>query len=94
MAVIDANSSVVVIGETQKNGSPCSAWRAGWMRSYNFEGALIWTNYDFSQSNLKSPNGVSPGWDYCPDAMPKRVTLGADNNLYMVAESAGGKSSL
>jgi hypothetical protein len=89
IAVIDANNSVVVIGETQKNGSPCVAWRAPWMRSYTANGSYNWVNYDFSQSNLKGTNGTTT-WDYCPDAMPKRMTLGGDNNLYMVAESAGG----
>jgi hypothetical protein len=91
IALISANNTVVVIGETQKDGGPCSQWRGGWMKAFDYTGNLVWKNYDWTQfevSGTVAPNTVN----YCADAIPKRVTLGEDNNLYMVSESAGGNS--
>ena len=91
IAIVDANNTVVVIGETQKDGGPCSQWRAGWMKAYTHTGTEVWKNYDWTQYEVSGT--ISPNLtNYCADAMPKRITLGADNNLYMVAESAGGNS--
>lgn len=60
------------------------------MKAYRYNGDLVWNNYDFSQ--FESSGRDLPGFttDYCPDAIPVRVTLGLDNKLYMLAEGAGG----
>ncbi|MBC7406573.1 MAG: hypothetical protein H7230_03850 [Candidatus Parcubacteria bacterium] len=91
IAMVGANNTVVVIGETQKDGGPCSQWRGGWMKAYDYTGNLVWKNYDWTQYEV---SGTVPGLatNNCADTIPQRITLGADNNLYMISKSAGGNS--
>jgi hypothetical protein len=83
IAIHSASNSIIVSGETQKDGAPCTQYRAGWMRAYDYQGVLKWTDYDWDKSAVGND---------CADAMPKRVDIGEDGKLYMAAESAGGNS--
>lgn len=83
VAISGSSQTVIVVGESQKDGAPCSQYRAGWMRGYNYAGQVKWTNYDWNRDQVGND---------CADAMPIRTAIGRDGKLYMAAESAGGNS--
>jgi Bacterial Ig domain len=93
IALVSENNTVVVVGETQKDVNPfcLGKWRAAWMKGMSYTGSVVWNNYDWSVQQASGNLAEFPV-NNCADAMPKRVVLGRDNKLYMIAESAGGNS--
>ncbi len=83
IAVDPESLDLIIVGETQKDGAPCTQYRGGWMRSYKFDGGLNWTNYDWTKEQVVN---------HCADAMPILVSMGLDGKIYMAAESAGGNT--
>jgi hypothetical protein len=85
VAIDSASGLVFVTGFNQKDGSTCSQLQVAWINAYNFQGELVWKNYDWTQVEAGN-NGD------CADTRGVRLALGADNKLYFAGTSAGGNS--
>lgn len=87
IAINTNNNTVIAVGETQRDGSPCTQYRSAWMKAYNYTGSQQWKNYDWTREQVGAPNENN-----CADSIGYRVAMGRDNKLYFAAESAGGNS--
>lgn len=85
IAVDSTSGLVFVTGFNQRDGYKCSQLQVAWINAYDFQGQLVWRNYDWTQVQA-GDNGD------CADTRGVRIAMGADNKLYFAGTSAGGNS--
>lgn len=84
--VLDGQSkAVVVTGYKQDDGDKCSQYKSTFLRSYGLDGALRWTNYDWTKADV----GASGD---CADSTGLGLAVGRDGKLYYVGKSDGGNT--
>ncbi len=86
VTVDSPSSTVIVTGFSQKDGGGCSQLQVAFIRGYDYQGNLKWTDYDWTHATAYS-NGSS-----CADTRGDRVSIGKDGKLYFAGETAGGNN--
>ncbi|MCT7958575.1 SBBP repeat-containing protein [Laspinema palackyanum] len=86
VAIHSSSQSIIITGYTQKDRGGCRQLQVAFIRSYDYQGNLNWTNYDWTHGEAHRGNSS------CADTRGSRLTLGLDGNLYFAGESAGGNT--
>ncbi|NJN15159.1 MAG: hypothetical protein HC822_02080 [Oscillochloris sp.] len=81
IAIEAASGLVFVAGYTQKAGD----LKVAYLRAYDANGTVVWTNYDHSASAVKGANLGA-------DSEGRRVAIGRDGMLYFAGFTDGGNS--
>ena len=86
VAIHSPSQSIIITGYSQKDRGGCRQLQVAFIRSYDYQGNLNWTNYDWTHAEAHGGNSS------CADTRGNRLTLGLDGNLYFAGESAGGNT--
>ncbi|MGL5192767.1 MAG: SBBP repeat-containing protein [Chroococcales cyanobacterium] len=86
VAIHSPSQSIIITGYSQKDRGGCRQLQVAFIRSYDYQGNLNWTNYDWTHAEAHGGNSS------CADTRGDRLTLGLDGNLYFAGESAGGNT--
>ncbi len=86
VAIHSPSKSIIITGFSQKDRGGCRQLQVAFIRSYDYQGNLNWTNYDWTHAEAHGGNSS------CADTRGDRLTLGLDGNLYFAGESAGGNT--
>ena len=85
IALDGQSKAVVVTGYKQDDGDKCSQYKSTFLRSYGLDGALRWTNYDWTKADV----GASGD---CADSTGLALAVGRDGKLYYAGKSDGGNT--
>jgi hypothetical protein len=88
IAVDGAGKHVIITGFTQKNvsGYCMGQLQVPWMRAFDYQGAAVWTDYDFTAQETEATNSS------CADSRGLFVVIGRDGKLYLAGRSDGGNT--
>lgn len=81
----DENELLIAAGYNQRDGGGCTVLQVPFIRAYDYSGAVVWKNYDWSHADVAAA-------DECADSRGYHITLGGDGKLYYAGESHGGNS--
>lgn len=85
IALDGQSKAVVVTGYKQDDGDKCTQYKSTFLRSYGVDGALRWTNYDWTKADV----GASGD---CADSTGLALAVGRDGKLYYAGKSDGGNT--
>ena len=85
LAVHGASHSVLATGYRQSDEGACQQYKSTFIRSYEYDGTLKWTDYDWDGAEVDDTED-------CADSEGKGLAIGRDGKLYYAAKSDGGNT--
>jgi hypothetical protein len=85
IAVDGASQSVFATGYRQSDQGACQQYKSTFIRSYGYDGAVQWVNYDWDGEDVDDTED-------CADSTGFGVAIGRDGKLYYAAKSDGGNT--
>ncbi len=85
LAVHTGSASVLATGYRQSDEGACQQYKSTFVRSYAYDGAPGWTNYDWDGNDVDDTED-------CADSEGKGLAIGRDGLLYYAAKSDGGNT--
>lgn len=85
LAVHGDSQSVLATGYRQSDEGACQQYKSTFIRSYQYAGALKWTDYDWDGTEVDDTED-------CADSEGKGLAIGRDGKLYYAAKSDGGNT--
>ncbi len=85
VAVHGPSQSVFATGYRQSDQGACQQYKSTFIRSYGYDGAAKWTNYDWNGEQVDDTED-------CADSQGKGLEIGRDGKLYYAGKSDGGNT--
>ncbi|WP_422889878.1 hypothetical protein [Nannocystis pusilla] len=85
IALDGASQSVFATGYRQSDQGECQQYKSTFIRSYAYDGAIEWVNYDWNGEDVDDTED-------CADSTGFGVAIGRDGKLYYAAKSDGGNT--
>ena len=85
IAVHGDSLSVLATGYRQSDQGACQQYKSTFIRSYAYDGAINWTNYDWNGEDVDDTED-------CADSTGFGLSIGRDGKLYYAAKSDGGNT--
>jgi hypothetical protein len=79
------SKSVLATGYRQSDQGACQQYKSTFIRSYAYDGAAKWTNYDWNGEQVDDTED-------CADSQGKGLEIGRDGKLYYAGKSDGGNT--
>lgn len=85
LVVHGPSQSVLATGYRQSDQGACQQYKSTFIRSYGYDGAARWTNYDWDGEEVDDTED-------CADSQGKGLEIGRDGKLYYAGKSDGGNT--
>lgn len=85
IAVDGVSHSVFATGYRQSDQGACQQYKSTFIRSYGYDGAVQWVNYDWDGEDVDDTED-------CADSTGFGLAIGRDGKLYYAAKSDGGNT--
>lgn len=87
VAVHAQSKTVLLGGDRQDDGAPCTQLRIPYLRGYDYAGEQKWKDWDLDKQTYGSRGA-------CADSVIRLVSVGKDGKVYIAAEGHGGNTPI